>query len=127
MLVDHTRLNQTFFSPKSEADSQRVSKSIDQHIAMISAILVTACTAIIQPAAYSPGVAAGLATNRVQFFENSPITSLDRNKHWVATMPKGKVTAPNIVLAVDGHLNSFGLLEGRLMLPTRRWRARGAR
>ena len=38
MLVDHTRLSQTFFAPKSEADQSRVSKAIEQHDAMISAI-----------------------------------------------------------------------------------------
>ncbi|WP_420863137.1 GntR family transcriptional regulator [Algirhabdus cladophorae] len=38
MLVDHTRLSQTFFAPQSEADQTRVSKAIEQHDAMISAI-----------------------------------------------------------------------------------------
>ncbi|WP_299026105.1 GntR family transcriptional regulator [uncultured Sulfitobacter sp.] len=38
MLIDHTRLSQTFFRPHSEADVGRVSKAIDQHDAMISAI-----------------------------------------------------------------------------------------
>ena len=38
MLVDHTRLSQTFFAPKSEADKTRVGKAIEQHDAMISAI-----------------------------------------------------------------------------------------
>lgn len=38
MLIDHTRLSQTFFRPQSEADNDRISKSIDQHDAMIAAI-----------------------------------------------------------------------------------------
>ena len=38
MLIDHTRLSQTFFRPQSEADSARIAKSIDQHDAMIAAI-----------------------------------------------------------------------------------------
>ncbi|APX12315.1 GntR family transcriptional regulator [Tateyamaria omphalii] len=38
MLIDHTRLGQTFFAPQSEADKTRVTKAIDQHEAMISAI-----------------------------------------------------------------------------------------
>ncbi len=38
MLVDHTRLSQTFFAPQSEADQTRVRKAIEQHDAMISAI-----------------------------------------------------------------------------------------
>ena len=38
MLVDHTRLSQTFFRPQSEEDAGRVRQAIDQHEAMISAI-----------------------------------------------------------------------------------------
>jgi len=38
MLVDHTRLGQTFFAPQSKADRTRVDKAIEQHDAMISAI-----------------------------------------------------------------------------------------
>jgi DNA-binding GntR family transcriptional regulator len=38
MLIDHTRLSQTFFSPQSDDDAARVKKSIDQHDAMIAAI-----------------------------------------------------------------------------------------
>ncbi len=38
MLVDHTRLSQTFFDPKTNADETRIKKAIEQHDAMISAI-----------------------------------------------------------------------------------------
>lgn len=38
MLVDHTRLSQTFFDPQSPADKTRIKKAIEQHDAMISAI-----------------------------------------------------------------------------------------
>ncbi|WP_375279747.1 GntR family transcriptional regulator [Pseudooctadecabacter sp.] len=38
MLVDHTRLGQTFFAPQSQADKTRVEKAIEQHDAMISAL-----------------------------------------------------------------------------------------
>jgi len=38
MLVDHTRLSQTFFKPETEADETWIKKSIDQHDAMIAAI-----------------------------------------------------------------------------------------
>lgn len=38
MLVDHTRLGQTFFNPQSSSDEARVQKAIEQHDAMISAI-----------------------------------------------------------------------------------------
>lgn len=38
MLIDHTRLSQTFFRPRTEDDAQRVEMAIQQHDAMISAI-----------------------------------------------------------------------------------------
>jgi len=77
--------------------------------------LFTAGTAMIQPAAFIRGVANGLASNRVQIFENSPVTDLERDGEWIATTPKGKVTAPKVILAVNGHLNSFGFLKNQLM------------
>ena len=38
MLIDHTRLSQTFFDPQSELDQNRIAQAVDQHDAMISAI-----------------------------------------------------------------------------------------
>jgi len=38
MLIDHTRLSQTFYRPASEAESALVTKAVDQHEAMICAI-----------------------------------------------------------------------------------------
>lgn len=77
--------------------------------------LFTAGTAMIQPAAYVRGIAAGLASHRVSIYENSPVTGLERAGDWVATTPTGKVTAPKVILAVNGHLNSFGFLKNQLM------------
>jgi len=77
--------------------------------------LFTAGTAVIQPAAYVRGLADGLRHEGVQIFENSPVTALERSKDWIATTPGGTVTAPKVILAVNGHLNSFGFLRGRLM------------
>lgn len=77
--------------------------------------LFTAGTAMIQPAAFVRGVAAGIASNRVQIFEESPVIEMTRNTEWNVQTPGGKVTAPNVILAVNGHLNSFGFLKGRLM------------
>ncbi len=77
--------------------------------------LFTSGTAMIQPAMFVRGVATGLTSNRLQIFENSPVTGLNRNGTWVAQTPKGSVIAPNAILAVNGHLNSFGFAKGRLM------------
>lgn len=77
--------------------------------------LFTPGTATIQPAMFVRGVAAGLRSNRVAIHELSPVTSLERKSHWTATTPKGQVIAPRVIMAVNGHLNSFGYLPGRLM------------
>lgn len=77
--------------------------------------LFTAGSAMIQPAAFVRGVAQGLASNRVQIFENSPVTELKRGTEWTAQTPKGTITAPKVILAVNGHLNSFGFLKRQLM------------
>ncbi|WP_336247095.1 FAD-binding oxidoreductase [Octadecabacter dasysiphoniae] len=77
--------------------------------------LFTPGSAMIQPAMYVRGVAAGLRSNRVSIYENSPVTALERRGDWVVTTPNGQVTAPRVILAVNGHLNSFGYVPGRLM------------
>ena len=77
--------------------------------------LFSAGTAVIQPAAFVRGLSDGLAKQGVQIFEDSPVTALERQGDWVATTPHGRVTAPKVILAVNGHLNSFGFLQGRLM------------
>lgn len=38
MLIDHTRLSQTFFDPQSDLDQARIEQAVEQHDAMISAI-----------------------------------------------------------------------------------------
>lgn len=77
--------------------------------------LFTPGTAMIQPAMFVRGIAKGLRSNRVLIHEMSPVTALERDGDWIARTPKGQVTAPRVILAVNGHLNSFGFLPGRLM------------
>ncbi|MGB7242090.1 MAG: FAD-binding oxidoreductase [Sulfitobacter sp.] len=77
--------------------------------------LFTPGAAIIQPAAFVRGVARGLASNRIQIFEDSPVTALERKGDWLVTTPTGQITAPRVILAVNGHLNSFGFQKQRLM------------
>ncbi|MEM7753852.1 MAG: FAD-binding oxidoreductase [Pseudomonadota bacterium] len=77
--------------------------------------LFTAGTAMIQPAAFVRSVAAGLASNRVKIYENSAVTDLTRNGTWQARTSTGSVNAPKVILAVNGHLNSFGFKANRLM------------
>ncbi len=77
--------------------------------------LFTPGTAMIQPALYIRGIADGLRKDGVVIHEESPVTDLKREEDWIATTPKGQVTAPRVILAVNGHLNSFGYVRSRLM------------
>lgn len=77
--------------------------------------LYTPGAAMIQPAMFVRGVAAGLQIAGVRLYENSPVIDLNKGADWVATTPNGRVTAPRVILAVNGHLNSFGFYERQLM------------
>ena len=78
--------------------------------------LVTPGCAMIQPALFVRGVAAGLQSDRLRLCEESPVTGLSREAgKWQAVTPNGTVTAPKAILAVNGHANSFGFFKGRLM------------
>jgi glycine/D-amino acid oxidase-like deaminating enzyme len=78
--------------------------------------LYTPGTVMLQPAGYIRGLGAGLAKAGVDIFENSPVTGFERRgADWRATGRGGSVTAPRIILTVNGHLESFGFERGRLM------------
>lgn len=78
--------------------------------------LFTPGSAMIQPAAFVRAVARGLRAHGVGIHEESPVTELRRNgSDWRATTPKGSVTAPRVILAVNGHLASFGHFASRLL------------
>lgn len=77
--------------------------------------LYTPGTVMLQPAGYIRGLAAGLAS-RIALHENSPVTALTRTgPDWQVTTPDGGVSAQKVILATNGHLESFGFAEGRLM------------
>lgn len=77
--------------------------------------LRTPGSAMIQPALFVRGVADRLRSGGVALHELSPVTGLTRNGDWTAQTPKARVTAPRVILAVNGHLESFGFLPGRLI------------
>ncbi len=70
---------------------------------------------MIQPADYIRRLAAGLA-GAVDLFENSPVLSLGRKGAvWEAVSTRGSVQAPRVILAVNGHVESFGHFRRRLI------------
>lgn len=78
--------------------------------------LYTPGTALIQPAMFVRGVAEGLRRQGVHLFEMSPVTGLEREgASWRATTPKGQVSAGKVILAVNGHVESFGFFSRRLI------------
>ncbi|HUF56280.1 MAG TPA: FAD-binding oxidoreductase [Thermohalobaculum sp.] len=77
--------------------------------------LRTPGTVILQPAMFVRGVAAGLG-RAVALHEDAPVVRLARaGPDWRAETPTGSVTAPRVILAVNGHAESFGYFERRLM------------
>ncbi len=78
--------------------------------------LFTPGTVMLQPAGYIHGLANGLRTQGVTIHENSPVTALERHgPAWHVTTPKGSISTGQIILTVNGHLESFGFERGRLM------------
>ncbi|WP_417207861.1 NAD(P)/FAD-dependent oxidoreductase [Antarctobacter sp.] len=77
--------------------------------------LFTPGAVMLQPAMFVRGVAAGLIAAGVRIHEMSPVVALERAGDWVAKTPNGQVTAPRVILAVNGHAESFGQFTGRLM------------
>ena len=77
--------------------------------------LYTPGTMMIQPADYIRGFAAGLFS-KVDMFEHSPVLNLERTGGtWRARSRNGSVSAPKVILGVNGHIDDFGYFRGRLM------------
>lgn len=78
--------------------------------------LFTPGSAMIQPALYVRSLAEALGSNRLTIYENSPVRRLEREgQSWVVTTENGQVTAPKVILGVNGLINDFGFYKGRLM------------
>lgn len=77
--------------------------------------LYTPGAVLIEPAGYIRALAAGLG-ERIGLYENSPVLQLvHEGGTWTAATPKGRVTAPKVILAVNGLVQAFGHFERRLM------------
>ena len=78
--------------------------------------LFTKGTAMLQPAMYIRSLAAGLEATGVKLFENSPVIALAREgSGWLAETPKAKISADTVILANNGHVESFGYFKRRLV------------
>lgn len=69
---------------------------------------------MIQPAGYIRGLAEGLKS-KVMIFETSPVLAVETGGDPKVRTPKGSIRARNIILTVNGQVESFGLFRRRLM------------
>ena len=71
---------------------------------------------MLQPAGYIRSLGAGLRQEGVLVFEKSPVLKVAKvNQTWDLATPSGRLTAPTVILANNGHLESFGFARERLM------------
>lgn len=78
--------------------------------------LYTPGTVMLQPAGFIRGFGEGLRAQGVSIWEQTPVTAFARaGQGWTLTTPKGRITAGKVILANNGHLESFGFAQNRLM------------
>jgi glycine/D-amino acid oxidase-like deaminating enzyme len=78
--------------------------------------LYTPGTVMLQPAGYVRALGEGLRAAGVGVWENTPVTALTRKGDgWALTTPQGRIAAGKVILANNGHLESFGFAQNRLM------------
>lgn len=78
--------------------------------------LYTPGTVMLQPAGYIRGLGAGLVRDGVRVCENTPVTGFGKEgAGWKVHTQCGTVTTAKVILANNGHLESFGVARGRLM------------
>lgn len=77
--------------------------------------LFTPGTIMVQPAAYIRGVADSLR-EPVRVYENTPAVQLESaGSGWHVKTPQGSISTGRIILANNGHAESFGFFRSRLL------------
>ncbi|PRY22561.1 glycine/D-amino acid oxidase-like deaminating enzyme [Aliiruegeria haliotis] len=77
--------------------------------------LFTPGTVMLQPAAYIRGLAAGL-TPAIALHEDSPVTGILRDgEGWRLETSRASLRAQKVILANNGHAESFGFFARRLL------------
>ncbi|MEM6305408.1 MAG: FAD-binding oxidoreductase [Pseudomonadota bacterium] len=78
--------------------------------------LYTPGTLMLQPAGYIRGLAKGLARAGVRLHDQTPVTGFEQQgSGWRVNTPRGHISTGRIILATNGHLESFGIARGALM------------
>ena len=76
--------------------------------------LYTPGAVMIQPAAFIRMAAEGIA-DRVSIYEQSPVLAMELGDEHVLRTPQAKIRARNVILAVNGHIQSFGFFPRQLL------------
>lgn len=76
--------------------------------------LYTPGAVMIQPAAFVRQAARGLS-DRVSIYENSPVVEMALGSDHLLTTPKGQIRTKGVILAVNGHVQSFGFFPRQLL------------
>lgn len=78
--------------------------------------LYTPGTVMLQPGGFVRGLGEGLRAAGTGIWEQTPVTAIEGGAQgWTLTTPQGRVTAGKVILANNGHLESFGFAANRLM------------
>lgn len=73
-------------------------------------------TVMLQPAGYAHGMARGLARDGVKLYMKTPVLGFSKiSNGWRLSTSKGGLDTHKIILAVNGHLESFGFQRQKLM------------
>jgi glycine/D-amino acid oxidase-like deaminating enzyme len=78
--------------------------------------LYTPGTVMLQPAGYIRGLGAGLRRDGVHVLESTPVVRFEREgASWILSTKRGRIAADKVMMANNGHLESFGFKRKRLM------------
>lgn len=78
--------------------------------------LFTPGTVMLQPAGLVRGMVDGLRRDDVLVFENSPVRRFEKaGSSWTVSTRTGTISTDRIILANNGHLESFGIKSRKLM------------
>ncbi len=78
--------------------------------------LATSGSALIKPGLYFNDFARAVKHRGADIFAHTPVTgAVRRGDSWQLSTPKGYVNADCVILAVNGHIESFGYFRRRLM------------
>ena len=112
--ADYSRHLDALGEPHEMLDAQAMSALTGSEYYMGG--LFTPGVAMLQPAMYARGMAEGLRRAGVEIYEQSPVTELTHEgSTWTAKTPYGAVEAPKVILAINGHAESFGFFRRRLL------------